>query len=225
MKIVRVSLGIVAMAALSLNGPANAAVATQTLGDQDFTDGQAVGSGAFTAANSGDPSPFNTIIGSDILGPNFSASWTFDGYGTPAAAGIRSASVLIGLFEGDGSAAGNQVASFTLNGTTDLTGDLNTVVNAKGGLTGREDWYTVKLPASVFSQLASGNVTFALTLQNGLGVLGTTDFNGAGVDFSTLTVTTVPEPAMWSMLLVGAALGFTARKRAKPRPIYAPSER
>src|SRR5690349_16184224 len=101
----------------------DAAVITQMLGDQDFTDGQQVGSGTFTAANAGDPAPFNTIIGTDIFGPNFSTSWTFSG---PPISNVASASILIGLYEGDSSGSGDQAATFTLNGTINLTALLNT---------------------------------------------------------------------------------------------------
>jgi len=96
----------------------------------------------------------------------------------------------------------------------DLAGTLNTAMNAKGGLTGHEDWYTVNLPASAFTELATGSATFALALQNGLGVLGPTDFNAGGIDYSTLTIRTIPEPRTWFILLLGAASGFVARRFA-----------
>jgi hypothetical protein len=204
------------VSAASVSTSVDAAVLTQMLGDQDFTDGQAVGSGTFTAANAGDPAPFNTLVGSDVVGPNFSASWTYSG---APIANVASASILIGLYEGDSSAAGDQAASFTLNGTVNLTALLNTAMNAKGGLTGHEDYYTVNLPAAALTEIATGQATFSLTLQNGLGVLGPTDFNGAGLDFATLTVVTqaVPEPAAWSLsLLLGVSL-LCARRFSKRR--------
>ena len=203
------------MSAVSVSASVDAAVLTQALGDQDFTDGQQVGSATFTAANGADPAPFNTLIGTDVVGPNFSASWTFAG---PAIANVSSASILIGLYEGDSSAPGDQVQSFTLNGTVNLTALLNTAMNAKGGLTGHEDYYTVNLPAAALTEVATGQATFSLTLQNGLGVLGPTDFNGAGLDFATLTVVTqaVPEPSAWSLsLLLGAGLLYARRFRKR----------
>ncbi len=207
---------ILLASALSISPSVGAAVLTQTLGDQDFVDGAAVGSGTFTSANGGDPAPFNTLAGSDIVGPNFAASWTFSG---PPISNVSSASILIGLYEGDSSATGDQVKSFTLNSTIDLTGSLNAAMNAKGGLSGHEDYYTVVLPASALAQVATGQATFSLALQNGLGVLGPTDFNGAGLDFATLTVNTpvVPEPTAWSLsLLIGAGL-LAARRFGKRR--------
>src|SRR3954468_8893807 len=207
---------ILLASALSISPSVGAAVLTQTLGDQDFADGDAVGSGTFTGANGGDPAPFNTIAGSDIFGPNFGVSWTFSG---PPISNVTSASILIGLYEGDSSASGDQVRTFTLNSTIDLTASLNAAMNAKGGLSGHEDYYTVALPASALAQVATGQATFSLALQNGLGLLGPTDFNGAGLAFSTLTVNTqvVPEPAAWSLsLLIGAGL-LAARRFGQRR--------
>src|SRR3954468_22025447 len=127
---------ILLASALSISPSVGAAVLTQTLGDQDCADGDAVGSGTFTGANGGDPAPFNTLAGSsDIFGPNFAVSWTFSG--SPIS-NVTSASILIGLYEGDSSASGDQVKTFTLNSTIDLTASLNAAMNAKGGLSGHE---------------------------------------------------------------------------------------
>jgi hypothetical protein len=202
--------------------PAIGATISTTIGSQHFTDGQVVGSAVFAAALSGQPAPFDAIIGSDITGPNFSGAWTFH-YTLGAGETITSASIAIGVWDGDSEAAANQVGSFTLN-TVDLTAPLNAAFEGHGGATGEYDVYSATIPISAFASLAGGSATFSLGLAApGLGVLGTTDFNGAGVDFSTLqlvtsTPATIPEPATWGMLAAGAALAAIARRRFSRPP-------
>jgi len=160
----------------------------------------------------------NAIIGSDITGPNFSGTWTFH-YSLAAGESITSASIAIGLWDGDAQAGGNQVSSFTLNSTVDLTAPLNVAFEGHGGATGEYDVYSAAIPASAFASLAGGSAAFSLTLgAPGLGVLGATDFNGAGADFSTLqlvtsTPATVPEPATWGLLAAGGMLIAIGRRR------------
>jgi hypothetical protein len=126
---------------------------------------------------------------------------------------------LLGVWDGDSQAGGNQVGSFTLNTTTDLTAPLNAAFEGHGGATGEYDVYTATIPASAFTSLAGGSATFSLALEApGLGVLGSTDFNGAGVDFSTLqlvtsTPVTTPEPAAWGMLTAAAILAAMGRRK------------
>jgi PEP-CTERM motif len=198
--------------------PAIGATISTTIGSQHFTDGQVVGSAVFAAAVSGQPAPFDAIIGSDIVGPNFSGAWTFH-YTLAAGESITSASIAIGVWDGDSQAAGNQVGSFTLNNTVDLTAPLNAAFEGHGGATGEYDVYRATIPVSAFASLAGGSATFSLALAApGLGVLGATDFNGAGLDFSTLqlatsTPVTTPEPATWGMLAAGAALIAIGRRR------------
>jgi hypothetical protein len=203
--------------------PAIGATISTTIGSQHFTDAQIVGSAVFGTALSGQPAPFNAIIGSDIAGPDFSGAWTFH-YTLAAGETITGASIAIGVWDGDSQAAGNQVGSFSLNSTVDLTAPLNTAFEGHGGATGEYDVYSATIPTSAFASLASGSATFSLALEApGLGVLGTTDFNGAGADFSTLqlvtsTPVTIPEPATWGMLAAAAALAAIGRRRFSRHP-------
>jgi hypothetical protein len=208
-------------AAMSLSSLANADVISQTLGGVDFTDGQMVGTGTFNMTNASQPAPFNAYIGSDLnTGPNFSANWAFN-YGSIAGT-ITQATLQIGLLDGDSGAPGNQVQSYTIGGV-DLTSLLNTAMEANPGATGHENYYTITLPVSAFSVLAGGSPTVSLALQGpGLGVLGTTPFNGAGLDFSTITIDTaaaVPGPIAGAgvpgLLFAGAGLLGWWRRRQK----------
>ncbi|MBS0424448.1 MAG: hypothetical protein JSR71_08520 [Proteobacteria bacterium] len=185
-----------------------------TLGDQDFADGATPTTGAFLTAGGGEPAPFNGVfIGSDVSGPNFSASWTFS-YGAIADT-ITGGSLSFGIYDHESTATGNQVASFSINGV-DFTGALNTLFEAHGGASREDNVYTLTLPASTFAGLASGTVNVSLSLAGpGLGLFGETTFNGAALDFSTLDIATaVPEPLSSTLLLIGlpAVLAATRRK-------------
>ena len=124
-----------------------AATLTFTLGSAtpSFTDGQTgIGTGTFNTKVAGNAAPFNGFIGSDISGPNFSASWTY-GYGALTGT-ITAATLTIGMWDHDFATTGDQVAAFTLSGV-DLTAALNTGFNSHGGATGEYDIYTIALPA------------------------------------------------------------------------------
>ena len=211
-------------------GTAEALVTTQMLGDQDFADGATPASPfvpTFNSASAGEPFPFNGFIGSDA-GTNFSASWTFN-YG--ALVGITNATLTLGIFDHDSAAPGSQVNSFTLNGAVSLTSDLDALFEASQGANNQVRVYTLTLPGSAFSQLATGTSTFALALKGpGLGILSPNNnpqFNGAGLDFSTLSITaqdqapppgpSVPEPPTAILLLIGASVLLAFRLRCKTR--------
>jgi hypothetical protein len=184
-----------------------------TIGTQHFADGASTTTGAFNAAVLGQPAPFNLFCGSD-LSKNCSATWVFN-YAVPAGDTITGATFTLGIFDIDSAAAGNQVASFLLNGTVDLTALLNAACEGLNGGLGapnlQYDVLSISIPGADFTDLSNGSAKFALTLSGpGLGTLGTTPFNGAGLDFSTLDITAspggisaVPEPSSLILLSMG----------------------
>lgn len=192
---------------------------TQTLGTSaGFSNGSTTARVAtWNTDTAGNPAPFNGFIGSDALGPDFSASWTFS-YGAFVGP-ILDATISFGIYDIDSAASGDQVASFTV-GSTDLTATLNGLSEGLNGGTGavnnEYDIFTITLPAATFTDLLAGSPTFSLALAGpGLGTLGSTTDNGAGIDFSTITIDTgsaVPEPATWLLSAVGlCSIAFLRR--------------
>jgi len=201
-------IGLVAL------GQAEAVTISTTLGQQDFTDGQIpVGSAAFNTASAGEPVPFDQFYGADsVAGPDFSKPWTFS-Y-SPVST-VLSASITLGILDNDSAAPGSQVASFTLDGSNDLTILLDAAFEGAPGASNQYKVYTIPIPLSAFAALTDGSATFSLTLQNAVNVLNQTVHNGAGLDFSTLDITAVdqpggrvPEPP--ALLLLAAGLGGLA---------------
>ena len=199
---------------LWLPGVARGADIVESIGIEHWTSGTILTTSQFTTAVGGQPAPFNAFIGSDVSGPNFSASWDFV-LGIPTGATVTGATLTLGIYDHDSKAPGNQVASFTV-GSTDLTSLLNIQFESFGGANAEYDVYTITLPSAAFATLQSGSASFALSLQGpGLGILGTTPFNGAGLDFSTLDVTTAsptPEPGT-AWLLLSSVPGLIALRR------------
>lgn len=216
---------------LGATAPALAAVLSQQLGDIDFPSdpglpnadpdaiNHRIGTVTFTNASGGDPAPFNQFIGSDTT-TDFTASWTFSAYGGAILDPVNSATIQIGLYEGDSAATGNQVAAFTVDGV-DLTAALNALLEATPAYTGTEVHYTLSLSAAAIAELLDGSATFSLTLQGpGASVIGDTTNNGAGIDFSILSISTdnggtpptgVPEPG--SLALAASGFGLLAARR------------
>jgi len=221
---VAVCLGVLALVLC----PAQAGIVS-SLGVQDTTHTDPsvhVNASDFTAPS--DAYPFDgSFIGSDVSGPNFSATWTFN-YVVPALTTISAATFTVQMYDADvcTSTARNPVASF-LVGTTDLTADLNTeLLNDTCGTTnanrsGNINTETIILPASLFPTLLTGSVDVSLTLANvGRGVLGDTSFNGAELLYSELNLNTsanvtTPEPSTWLPILAG--IGFVAGLRRRQR--------
>lgn len=204
-------------------GRTDAVSILQTLGEQDFADGSFQNSTQVAAAGANEPAPFADVIGSDVGGPNFAASWTFT-YGVPATDAVTAAALTLGIQDHDSAASGNQVASFTLNGTLNLTAALNALFEASPGANSQARVYTLTLPSATFAALGTGTATFALALQGpGLGILGELPTNGAALDFATLNLTTqapipVPEPSSLLLCLLGlATIGAWRWRRARVR--------
>ena len=188
-----------------------AAVITQTLGTANYTNGQTVGTGTFASNPSGDPAPFDRLIGNKTTGPNPSTSFSFASYGGPIASPITSATLEFGLYDGASPSPSTEVQSFTLNGT-DNASVLTAALVADPATRSVETYYTLNLPGADFVALATGSSTLALGFQGqGVGLLGPSSFILFGLDFATLSINTgpitpgVPEPP--TLILLLAALG------------------
>jgi len=96
----RFGLFVLFVLLLGAAATANAAVITQMLGTANYTNGETVGTGTFASNPSGDPAPFDRLIGDKTNGPNPSTSFTFSGYGGPIASPISSATLEFGLYDG-----------------------------------------------------------------------------------------------------------------------------
>ena len=188
-----------------------AAVITQMLGTANYANGQTVGTGTFASNPSGDPAPFDRLIGNKTTGPNPSTSFTFASYGGPIASPITSATLEFGLYDGASPSPSTEVQFFTLNGT-DNASVLTAGLAADPATRSVETYYTLNLPGADFAALATGSSTFGLGFQGqGVGLLGPSPFILFGLDFATLSINTgaitpgVPEPPTLISLL--AALG------------------
>ncbi len=196
-----------------------------------LSDGSHPSSATVLAALTG-AAPFNAFCGSDTgaaASTNCSTSWNFT-YTIPSGDTIIGATLTLGIWDIDSATAANQaptlqVASYLLTGGDNLTALLNAVSEGLHGGTGATnseyDILTVTIPSTSFTQLATGAATISLALQApGLGVLGNSPSNGAGLVFSTLEITVAeptPEPSYFA--LVPLALGGLAllRRRRQTR--------
>lgn len=224
MRTLRLLAGLVVASAVCVAIPARADTVTSSLGTQNFTAGTKVNTIPFQTAVAAQPAPFNAICGADASS-NCSASWTFN-YVVPSGDTVTAATLSLGIWDLDSAAAGNQIGSFTLDGVDDLTSTINTVANGLDGGTGSPNSFyevlTIIIPGADLVDLGGNSATFALqTTGLGLGVLGTTAFNGVGLDFSALSLTVtpgkttppppVPEPSSLALCLAGAAVAGFAK--------------
>jgi hypothetical protein len=208
--------------------PAHASAISVSLGNtgSGFADGSLQSSGTVGPVQTGQAAPFNAFCGSDttaLIG-NCNTSWTFT-YVVPVNETVTAGTLTLGIWDLDAAAAGDQVATYGIAGGESLTAALNAAANALVAPAGGNSRYNIfTLALSNFAGLGTGSATVNLTLQApGLGVIPT-NFNGAGLIFSTLDLTTtangsgpgnpvVPEPG--TLLLLGSGLAMAARARAR----------
>jgi hypothetical protein len=218
--------------------PAWGGLITSSLGLEDTTNNDpSIHVNPIAIAFPSGAAPFNgVLIGNDITGPSFSASWNFV-YTVPSLTDIVGATFYLQIYDADVCTTASRVttpvaSSFTIDGT-DLTGALNAAFDADAcGTTnanrnGNVNKELITLPSSLYTSLLTSPATVSLTFSNlGRGVLGDTSFNGAELIYSELDLTTqpqegkgggtTPEPASWSMLAAGCGL-LILRRRARPR--------
>jgi uncharacterized protein (TIGR03382 family) len=202
---------------LALSSGAQAAIISSTLGNDapGFNDGDTPAAFTVGGAQSGQPAPFDTSYGNDVIGPDFAQSWThsFGAIADP----IVSASLTIGIWDHDSAASGSQLDLFSVDGNV-LTTDLDALFEAGGGSTDLEyNVYTIDL-AGLFGDLADGSVTIELNL-DGPGLVTPlfplpgpnppeeSSFNGASLVYSSLMIETrngqpVPGPGPLPLALL-----------------------
>lgn len=190
-----------------------------------FTNGQhPIFSATVLAAQAGQPAPFGSICGSDTGNngsTNCSASWTLPSYSV-AGQTITGATLTLGIWDIDSAATGSQVASYLLTGGDSLTALLNGDAESVQSINNEYDVFSVTIPTTSFALLEGGSASISLALQApGLGALGNSPSNGAGLIFSTLDlqtmpVTTTPEPSLLPLLLCGLGAIVLIRRFRKP---------
>jgi hypothetical protein len=209
--------------ALGAASTGQATVITQMLGTANYTNSQTVGDAVLASNPSGDPAPFDRLIGNKATGPNPSTSFTFASYGGPIASPISSATLEFGLYDAASPSPSTEVQFFTLNGI-DNASVLTAALVADPATRSVETYYTLNLPGTDFAALATGSSTFALGFQGqGEGLLGPSPFILFGLDFATLTINTgptppIPEPPAILLLLtgLGGLVAFTSWIRRQP---------
>ncbi len=190
--------------------PATGFALSATLGQQDFSNGQAVTLSQVLAASAGEAAPFDDFYGSDPYGPNFNKSFTF----TYAPESLTWATLTFGLIDGDGDEVGTQLSSFSLDGM-DLTALMTPLIEATHHATA--DIVVLALPSSALALLSDGSATFNLALK-GPSKIGELPYNGAGLDFANLSGAggnpSVPD-AGFSASLFALAMGAITLLRRK----------
>ena len=203
----------------------NAGIINITLGNggSGLTDGDVVPDLLVDLAQSGQPSPFDNLIGNDLTSDPGNVNWLFN-YGVITDT-IISVSFSLGIWDLDSSASGSQLDAFSLDGTS-LTTSLDTLFESGGGTSNHEyNIFSFNLDSSFFTDLIDGIFSVDLNIGGkGLKIGGTQDsgvtdasFNGYRLVYSSLTIETqdfaepdpdpeppsVPEPTTLAIFALG----------------------
>ncbi|MFT4940961.1 MAG: hypothetical protein ACI88A_004022 [Paraglaciecola sp.] len=216
---------------LALIAPsANAGVITSTLGSDPaasgFVDGQILSLSDVLGAPTAMTYDTNNN-GSETLS-NYDSTWTHS-FGAITDT-ILSAQFTIGIYDHDSASAGSQLGAFSLD-SSDYSATLDALFEGGGGANSQYNVYSFSLGAGSLAQLLDGVLSAGLTLAGPTespGLLPSfpdqiTQFNGARLIFSSLSITTqdqvqppgpnpVPEPGVLALLFAGLGIVFARRK-------------
>ena len=213
----------------AVSASASAAIITVPLGNTSsgLVDGDTPTTVALAGIQGGQPSPFDSGIGSDALSflPNAAA---FSFLYAAITDTILSATLTIEIADHDSAGAGSQLDNFSLDGT-DFTSELDTLFEASGGDDMEFNSYTLTLASSFFASLADGTLNVDLDLGGtGLafsivgGSIVATAGNGFHLISSTLVIETDDgsgggpmKPVPGPTTLVIMAIGLLGVSRAK----------
>ena len=207
-----------------------AGIITITIGNgaSGLTNGDIITTPTLVGIQAFQATPFDQYYGDEST--SFAGSWLFN-YAAIAEI-ILCATITIGIAEHDSQAAGDQVASYMIDGNN-MTTSLNTAFESMGGADAEYNVYSLAFGAGAFAGLADGTAAAALGLQ-GPGLVPNLDTggidhsaaNGAHLIFSTLTIvyddsttppnpnTPVPEPSTLAIFALGM-IGLASRRFKK----------
>ena len=194
------------IAALLVTAPSSrAAVITQMLGTANYTNGETVGTGTFASNPSGDPAPFDRLIGDKTNGPNpRPASPSLPTAGQSRARSLRPPSRSASRW------ARPRAPRFSsLRSTEPTTPPYSPQLWSPTPHTERRNLLHAQSPSTDFAALAT-DIDLRPRSRARVRACSTANFILFGLDFATLTINTGAvrrrvslEPSTWAMMILG----------------------